>query len=1241
MIKNIKSIITSGKQLMLLSLILVSGGSVVHAQEATGVPDTVYVSFTNSGALPSMVYGTAFEDYMAVSTFNETSLKYMWALAGNTGSHQLMENYQNKFKSGKSFKDIMKFSATPTVKDGVKLQLVETALQDALDCYQSVTELYGSPVVYKLSKEATATLERTIPVTRAELTITPRDTVRFYGDPNPVYSLADFTIEGLAAGDDAATIFAGENELAVTFGGDVNTAAGQEVYVTLAAGTVDNYSWEQKQAKMAIKKALLSLALPDSSRLYDDKNIAKIKGEELLVTSGTLKNDQTLSDLFFSDELNVIHTAVSAGLGKVKSDVGTYSYQLATQADTAKVYWRLANYDVQAIAPANYVVEKDTITVTVFPSDAQVEIEGKKVSVMQKVYGEKNPDGYFWLTKRKESAGSSSPSYTFTTAAPVAKDYISAENEADKGFTVAPVVSYLDYEGNAVTEKTDVNLKREKPNQIEDSLYVAKVGNADKISSKNYAFKVVDGTLKINQRPLDFQKVVVDRIYGETKQDTTWTFEANNAEKQRGLASFDAAYQISTNKKAFELIDVMPQLVIKKQAADSTLCAGSYIDTLQIKLVTVDNTVTPKFKAMDRNYSLKYSLLTDNAKTNDSIRLEVAKADLKIKLGTIQRTFGAAVPDFNDVEIQKEFITYTGFKLDESAKNLDLVATVAEGNRIKNLEIADQPSVLPVGIYELTGIRDINKENTNYAITIEGKALYQVIPDNSLVLEWNPLTVDLIVGDKIKLDAKVKKDQNIIAEGAQIDFVSSDPAKIQIEKVGDYCYLFAKALTDNDGVTITASYHGLAGYEEVTKTVAYKVIRLKNEADYNIVLGDMSFVYDGKAKEADVKITDLEGLKEYPHYVLYNGDTDLPVKAGIYNVSIYLEEGKGNSNLFIRKETMQIKAGEVTVTPKDVSLVYGTAVPESFEYTVNGFIGNDSFKAGKEPKVKVAGEITGVGEYTLYVEGGDPGDNYVLVTKTGILTVTKSGLTIKADTIRSVYGEEIPEFTFTVTDPDGKKVDPETLNDIYTIKTEVEPEDAGEYDLLIDCVGVGEGDYDVVMIPAKLYIEKADAGLIWDIDGTTMAGGDSILLTAEAVSPATITYTMQYDTVASVKAVEEGAWITGKHQGVTKLYISIPEEKNYLAANDSVTFNVTSTVANESIALQNVGLYPTFVENETSVTSDSPVVMIRVFDASGRLVKSIEKPESLINLSELSKGYHLVQIVLESGEAKTVRIMKK
>ena len=1222
MIKNIKSIITSGKQLMLLSLILLSGG-VVQAQEAV-VPDTVYVSFANGGPLKNMAYGTSVQDY-AKNYIIETSFKFDWA--GNNGSQEAGINDQIKLEEGKSYADILEFTKA-TVEEGGELALNEDALTETFICNNKDGSPYTGSVVYRLSKATDAVLARSFIVTKKNLTITPRDTVRFYGDVNPVYSLADFTIEGLAGGDDAAAIFTGDNALTVTFGGDLSTAADQQVYVTLAAGSTGNYSWEQKQAIMTIKKAPLSLALPDSSRLYDEKNITKIKGEELLIIAGTLKNDQTLSGLFVSDELNVIHTAVSAAVGKAKSDVGTYSYQLKAMADTNKVSYRLSNYDIQAIAAAKYEVKKDTITVTVFNADNEA---------MQKVYGEKNPDGLFTLQKRADTE-IPTKAYSFADEAPVAADYISAAT--DKGFIVAPVVEYYDYEGGKVTEKTDVNLKREKPNQTFDSLYVARVDNPDKISSKNYAFKTVDGTLLINQRSLNFQKVVVDRIYGETKQDTTWIFEATNVENKCGLASFDAAYQKSTNAKAFELIDVMPQLVIKKQAADSTLWAGSYIDTMQIKLVTKDNTVTPKFVATDRNYKLAFPLLRPGDQTNDSIRLEVAKADLKIKLGAIQRTFGAVVPDFNDVEIQKEFITYTGFKLDESAKNLDLVATVTEGNRIKNLEIAGQPNVLPVGVYELTGIRDINKENTNYAITIEGKALYQVVPDNSLVLEWKPLTIDLIVGDKIKLDAKVKKEQNVIAEGAQIDFVSSDPTKIQIEKVGDYCYLFAKALTDNDGVTITASYHGLAGYDEVTKSVVYKVIRLKNEADYNVVLGDMSFVYDGTAKEADVKITDLKGLNEYPHYVLYNGDTDLPVKAGTYNVSIYLEEGKGESNLFIRKETMKISAGEVVVTPVDETIAYGEAIPESFAYTVSGFIGNDGFKAGKEPKVKVASDITGAGEYTLYVEGGDPGENYTLVTKTGLLKVTKSGLTIKADTIHTVYGEEIPPFTLTITGPNGA-VDPETLNDIYTVKAKVDPEDAGEYDLIVDCVGVGEGDYSVTLVPGKLYIAKADAGLAWDIAGTTLAGGDSILLTAEAVSPATIAYTMQHDTVAAVKVVEEGVWITGKHQGVTKLYISIPEEKNYLAANDSVTFNVTSTVANESIALQSVGLYPTFVENETSVRSDSPVAIIRVFDASGRLVKSIEKPESLINLSELSKGYHLVQIVLESGEAKTVRIMKK
>ena len=1223
MIKNIKSIITSGKQLTLLSLILLSGGGMAYAQD-TSVPDTVYVSFAAPDALKTpMTYGTSCAGYVEKLPLQSNTLTFVWAAANNT-EHESMKEGQNIFKTGKAFKDILQFASLPTVTAGGKLLLDEAALQDAFTCLDAPegSAYTANDVVYKVSQSNGAVLERAFTVTKASLTVTAKPITCVYGDPNPPLTSENFTFDGFK-GNDSEAIFDGSTDNVlptVTFGEAKNVG---EHSLVVSGGKAANYNLiVNTPVKFTITQAPLTLTLPELTRRYDDELIKAVSAGNIKAEG--LKNGEKLIEL-----IEDLWTITDPG----KKDVGDYSYPFSDDAKEA-LNKKLTNYKC-LFSEGKFKITKDEITITVFPADA--EVKGEKV--MQKIYGEKNPDGYFWLKKRTEAG--SAPSFAFSQAGSQGvKDYIGALGA--KGFTTLPVAGYFDYEKKPVTEKTDVNLKKLSA-PAEDSLYVATVANKTEIASTNYTFKVVDGSLLINQRPLKFQKVVVDRIYGETKQDTTWTFEATDADKKRGLASFDAAYRVSTNAKAFELIDVMPQLIIKKQAADSTLWAGSYIDTLQIKLVTTNDLVTPKFKAADRNYKITFPLLSAGAQTNDSIRLEVAKANLKIKLGTIKRTFGSAVPDFNDAEIQKEFITYTGFKLDESANNLDSATVDAGGNRIKNLTVNNPNSsgVFSVAVYELTGIQEVNKRNQNYAITIEGKALYEVIPDNSLVLEWNPLTIDLIKGDKIKLDAKVKKEQGVIAKGAQIDFVSSDPTKIRIEKVGTDCYLSAEALTDNEGVTITASYHGLSGYEEVKKSVVYKVVRLKNEADYNIVLGDMSFVYDGTTKEADVKVTDLEGLETYPHYVTYNGDTDLPVNAGIYNVSIYVKQGSGKSDLLVRKEKMQIKAGEVVVTPDDATIVYGSTIPESFTYTVSGFIGNDVFKVGKEPKVKVGGEITGVGEYTLYVEGGDPGDNYTLVTKSGLLTVTKTGLTIKADTIRIVYGEEIPEYTFTITAPDGTSVDPEKLNDVYKVITKVEPKDAGVYDLIIDRVGVSEDNFDVALVHAKLFIDKADADLAWDIKKTTLAGGDTLQLTAEAASPAEISYAMQYDTIATVKKNDEGALIIGKGQGVTKLYISIPEEKNYLAANDSVTFNVTSTVANESIVLQGVKLYPTLVETNATVVSSMPVAMIRVFNAGGSLVKQIVRPDQTIDLSSLSGGYHLVQIVLENGEAKVVPVMKK
>ena len=684
----------------------------------------------------------------------------------------------------------------------------------------------------------------------------------------------------------------------------------------------------------------------------------------------------------------------------------------------------------------------------------------------------------------------------------------------------------------------------------------------------------------------------------------------------------------------------MPKVVVKPVAADNTLHAGSYNDTLHIKVVTEDKSIQPPFQAKDRNYKLIMNTLVPGTMTNDSVRLEVMKAPLIIRLDTIKRAYGSADPEFNKAEVQKEFISYEGFKLDESANSLDSTATVAVGNRIKNLVLNNRPAgILPVGTYELTGITDINKENPNYEITIVGKARYQVYPDNSYVMVWTPIQNELIVGDLVRLNAVVKQGSTVIAEGSQIIYESSDPALIQVEKVESIWYLRAKALTENDGVTITARYNAESGQEEALKSEVFKVVRLKNEADYYVVLGNMVFDYDGKGKAADVKLTDLKGITEYTPIVTYNGDYDLPVDAGTYNISIFVKHN--GSELLVRKEKMQINPREVYVKPKDALIAYGEALPSTFEYTYSGFIGSDDFKAASAPSVKVSGDITGAGSYTLYVEGGDPGANYTIVGGTGTLSVSKALLKISAGTVNIVYGDEIPEFKPVYEGFVGND-NPDALNFLYTVKTNVKPVNAGTYDLVIDCLSSDEDNYAVTLVPGKLNIAKAAAGLQYSVESTTITVGDSVLLYANCESLAKISFAAERIDVAGLRNHVEGVHVIGKSEGVTKVYITIPESTNHLSHRDSVTFNVKmGAVGNESITLQGVGLYPTIVEYNATVVSEMPVEAIYVIDASGKLQKLFRNPEQVIDLSQLRSGYYLVRIVLTNGEAKTVKIVKK
>lgn len=1165
MIEYIKSIKRSGKQLTLLSLILLSGGGIAQAQ----APDTVFVSFPSSLSSVTLKYGENVEAAAEYLTTSNIQLVCSWHPV--TGDVADMTASQLSFAEGKGFIDILKLSVEKpqagvlgqtvgfmTQADGAKRRL-----PDVFETKDGSGTTISSPIVYYVNTDEGAVVDYPLVVEKAPLALGMKTYARLYDELNPVSS--HISIDSL--------------------------------YVQ------DNYS-------LAYDEELKDLLIAAPSPIWDFR----------------------------------IETEVNDRNAASASDVGNYEYQMAVDAMNT-ISDKLSNYMLVSVSKGEFKVLQDTITITMKGADEHY-----------KTYGEENPVAQFYLTKRIDREGGHSPSGSADNLQENAiLTYISGVGS--KGFTTEPTFAFKDYEGADVTIKTPATLR--KTDDSADSLYVVKVSNTP--ASLNYHFIYEDGGLRVDKRNLTFNKVIVNREYGELNSDTTWYFEPTNAELQSGLASFDnEQYKVTTNP---DFIDKMPLVVIDEAAADKSTNAGEWMGRDVIEIINYVK--DPYYFAEDRNYQFDLGIImpTEADKFDaTSVVLNIKKAPLVITLDTIFGSYGEAIPDFNDKDWQyqhPEFISYEGFKLDEWAANLDLEDDWdnqyhqpgdPDGNRIKTFAINGYTpgEVLPIGSYELIGWDyDRYRVNTNYEITIQGRAVYHIDAVNDYSIVWNaPSTTRLVTGQLIALKAKlIDRFGNVLPY--QVSYKSEDDQKLKVHTVNNEWYVEALAITQTP-VKVTAYFED-PNHLYTEKSYLFEVVRRENEGDFNVIIEESSYTYDGTPKAFRATIKDPLGVETYVPVYEYNGSEKVPTDAGTYNVTIYAEKENTSTHIKVMEEKLVIHKRKVQVQANSVSIIYGQTLPTDYTYTVlpktdeYGFIGSDGFTLSGKPKVIVEGDVTGAGEYNLTVVGGDPGDNYEMVSIPGKLTVTKAPLVIAADTLSITYGEELPVPTKQITGlVNGDKE--EDLRFIYTAKygTDKDPEDADTYPIVIHCDASNEANYDVQLIPAELTIAKADPKLSLYVPTTTLAGGDTIVVEVSTLSPANITYTMQYDTVATVhKVSNESAKVGGKQRGVTKLYVTVDEDKNYLAGIDSLTFNVTTNVGNESLVLQGVGLYPTLVENNATVVSEMPVDKIYVIDAAGKVQMIIEKPESVIDLGSLSKGYYLVRIVLTNGESKTVRIIKK
>ncbi|MCI3937379.1 T9SS type A sorting domain-containing protein [Chryseobacterium aahli] len=98
-------------------------------------------------------------------------------------------------------------------------------------------------------------------------------------------------------------------------------------------------------------------------------------------------------------------------------------------------------------------------------------------------------------------------------------------------------------------------------------------------------------------------------------------------------------------------------------------------------------------------------------------------------------------------------------------------------------------------------------------------------------------------------------------------------------------------------------------------------------------------------------------------------------------------------------------------------------------------------------------------------------------------------------------------------------------------------------------------------------------------------------------------------------------------------------ESQRVAVTATVDSNCLSTSENE--AKNVIKVYPNPFSEVVNVTKPELVKSVRVSDLSGKLIETINQPESVLRLNDLSAGMYLLQLDMKDGSKQTIKVIKK
>ena len=576
-------------------------------------------------------------------------------------------------------------------------------------------------------------------------------------------------------------------------------------------------------------------------------------------------------------------------------------------------------------------------------------------------------------------------------------------------------------------------------------------------SAKNYSLTYTQGTLTITEKPVEPATVTANSltmVYGDDVPTLTYTSEGG---------ALNGTPKLSTT-------------------ATKTSPVGTY--PIKVEKGTV----------------------TNEAVTYIAGTLTITQAPLTVGVQNVTITEGNAIPSFT--------LTYSGFKNGDTEAN----AFTTKPTAATTATVFSTPGTYPISVS--------GGESKNYALNYQSGTLTILEDENPATYRTYPLTLDIFhewdgctatskivnndyqgeihVGEKLAAAELIYGDANVIyihyADVTKYDqlLIEGTPGmelrvllnRLEVGNGGgdDHGGSFTELnpvigddgkaivdLPDLEFVHLNAIKTGWGSPEGVIDGLY--LVKGKIEQPVTITANNLTMVYGDDIPTLTYSSEGGE-LKGTPKLSTTATKTS-PV--GTYPIKV--EKGTvTNEKVTYVEGTLTITQAPLTVGVKDETITEGDAIP-SFTLTYSGFRNSDteSNAFSKKPTAKTtATSSSKPGTYPITVSGGEA-KNYALTYTKGTLTIKEKPVTITANNLTMVYGDEVPTLTYKSS---GAK-----LNGTPKLSTTATKKSAvGTYPIKVEKGTVTNGQ--VTYVDGTLTIVKAP--LTVGVVDVTITEGDDI-----------------------------------------------------------------------------------------------------------------------------------------------------